>query len=105
MAGDNHTLTCTANSELPANLKWIRIVNEVQVEVVSTKTITVQAQTAFDQFTKRSITFKPLLTSHAGKYKCISVLNNMGPKSLSTKELDCSIKVKSKYCYNLRYLS
>ena len=74
-AGDSHNLTCTVTSESPANLKWVRIINEEQVEVVNTSTITVSAQIVFDRITKRSFTFKPLLTSHAGKYKCVSVLN------------------------------
>ena len=100
-AGDSHTLTCTVNSELPINLKWVRIINEEQVEAVNTSTITVRAQTVFDnKFTQKSITFQPLLTSHAGKYKCVSVLNIIDPKALSTtKELDCAVKVKSKYCF------
>ena len=96
MAGNNHTLTCTVNSDLAAKLTWVRIINEEEVEVVNTPTITVQAQTVFNNsFTKRSITFKPLHTSHAGKYKCVSVLINIS----STNELDCAVKVKSKYCY------
>ena len=101
MAGDCHTLTCTVNSELPANLKWIRIVNGQQFEVVNTSTITVSMQNVLDAITKGSITFKPLNASHAGMYKCVSVLSNRGPKLLSIKELECAVKVKSKYCYNL----
>ena len=98
MAGDSHILTCTVKSESPANLKWVRIINGEQVEVVNTSNITVLAQIVSDRITEISITFKPLHTSHAGKYKCVSVLNNMGPKALSTKELECAVKVKSKYC-------
>ena len=104
-AGDNHTLTCTVNSELPANLTWVRIVNGEQVKVVNTPNITVSAQTVSDRITKRSITFNPLLTSHAGQYVCVSVLNSMGPKALGTKELECAVNVKSKYCYGLHYSS
>ena len=103
MAGDDHILTCTVNSELPANLKWIRIINKTQVEVDNTTTITVSAQIISDRITNKSITFKPLLTSHAGVYKCISVLNNMGQKALSTKELEHPVKIKSKYSYHYAY--
>ena len=100
MAGDIPTLTCTVNSEFPANLKWVRIINEVQVELENTPNITVSKQIVSNKITKRNITFKPLLTSHAGKYKCVSVLNNYGPKLLSTKELEYAVIVQSKYCYD-----
>ena len=102
-AGDNHTLTCTVNSDLPANLKWIKIINEIQVELENTPNITVSKQSVSDDITNRSITFNPLLISHAGKYKCVSVLNNYGPKLLSTEELAYTVKVKCKYCYGLYY--
>ena len=96
MAGDRYTLTCTVNSDLAAKLKWVRIINGEEVEVVNTPNITVQAQTAFNNNSaEKSITFKPLATSHAGKYKCVSVLNITGPKILSTKELECAVSIKN----------
>ena len=97
MAGDNHTLTCTVKSEFPANLKWIRIINEMLVELENTPNITVSKISVSDEITKSIITFNPLLTLHAGKYKCVSELTNMGPKLLSTKELEHEIYVKRKY--------
>ena len=93
-AGDNHTLTCTVTSQSPANLKWVRIINGEQVEVVNTSTITVSAQIVSDRIAKRSITFKPLLTSHAGKYKCVSVLTI---SHFFTEEALYLVKVASKY--------
>ena len=102
MAGDIHTLTCTVQSELPANLKWVRILNGTKIEVVNTSTITVSAESVVDNSTTiKNITFNCLHTSHAGKYECISVLNNTDSKVLSTKELECVVKVKSKHCYGL----
>ena len=101
MFGVNHTLTCTVTSDLPAELKWIGVINEIQFELENTPNITVSKQIESDLFKKRSITFDPLLTSHAGKYKCVSVLTNMGPRILSTKELEHEVYVKSKYCYSL----
>ena len=105
MAGDNHILTCIVNSEFPANLKWIRNINEMPDELENTPNITVSKQSVSDEITKRSITFNPLLTLHAGKYKCVSVLTNMGPKLLSTQEEEHEIYVKSKYFYSLYYSS
>ena len=105
MAGDNHTLTCTAISELPTNLKWVRIINEnekEQIEVENTTNITVSAQIVsgkINKTTTKTITFDLLLTSHAGKYACVSVLQNMGPNVVGTSQLECVVKVKSKYCY------
>ena len=96
-AGDNHTLTCTVNSELPANLKWVRILNGHQFEVENTSTITVSAQIVSDRITKKTITFKSLLTSHGGRYVCVSRLNIWVRIALSTKELERTVKVKSKY--------
>ena len=97
IAGDNHTLTCTVNSDLPANLKWVRIIDGEQFEVENTSTITISKQIVSDNITKKRITFKPLLTSHGGRYVCVSVLTNMAPKLISTKELEYEVKVKSKY--------
>ena len=96
MAGDNHTLTCTVNSELPANLKWVRIINGEQFEVVNTSTITVSAHNVSDEITQKWITFKPLLTSHGGKYACVSVLYNISRRVQSTKELEYVVNIKSR---------
>ena len=102
-AGDSHTLTCTVKSELPTNLNWVRIISETeQVVVENTPNITISKQTKsglIPFLTSKSITFNPLLTSHAGKYACVSVLNNMGQRAIGTSQLECAVKVKSKYCY------
>ena len=103
-AGDSHTLMCTAKSEfLPTSLSWVRIISETeQVVVENTTNITISEQTKsglIPFLTSKSITFDPLLTSHAEKYACVSVLNNMGPKAVRTRDLECVVKVKSKYCY------
>ena len=102
-AGDSHTLTCTVKSKQPTNLNWVRIISErKQVIVVNTPDITISKQTKsglIPFLTNKSITFNPLLTSHAEKYACFSVLNNMGPKAVGTRDLECVVKVKSKYCY------
>ena len=104
-AGDNYTLMCTVKSDLPGTLKWVRIKNGGQVEVENTPTIKVSAQTAFGMITEISITFKYLLTSHAGRYVCVSILNNISQKSLSTRQLECAVKIKSKNCCDLHSLS
>ena len=102
-AGDSHTLTCTVKSELPTNLNWVRIISEREhVVVENTTNITISKQTTsglIPFLTNKSITFNPLLTSPAEKYACVSVLNNMGPKVVGTRQLECVVKVKSKYCY------
>ena len=96
MAGESHILTCTVKSSVATNLTWVRIINGKEVEVVNTQNIIVQAQTAFNNNSaEKSITFKPLATSHAGKYKCVSVLNITDPKILSTKELECAVSIKN----------
>ena len=101
-AGDSHTLTCTVKTEFPTNLNWVKIISEKeQVVVESTPNITISKQTKsglIPFLTSKSITFNPLLTSHAEKYACVSVLNNMRPKAIGTKQLECVVKVKSKYC-------
>ena len=94
----NHTLTCTVMSDLPAKLTWIKIINENPIELENTPNITVSTEKKVSEKIKtRSITFHPLLTLHAGKYKCVSILHNMGPKLLSTKELEHKFYVKRKY--------
>ena len=102
-AGDSHTLTCTVKTELPTNLNWLRIISyKEHVVVVNTPNIRISKQTKSGLIplsTNKSITFNPLLTSHAEKYACVSVLNNMGPKVVGTRFLECVVKVKSKYCY------
>ena len=103
--GDSHTLTCTVKSEFPTTLNWVRIISKKdQVVNESTPNITISKQTTSGLIplsTNKSITFNPLLTSHAEKYACVSVLDNrkQSAKEIGTSRLECVIKVKSKYCY------
>ena len=97
MAGESHILTCTVKSTFAPNLTWVRIINGKEVEVVNTQNITIQAQTAFNNNSApKSISFKSLHTSHAGKYKCVSVFNFDidVPSLLRTKKLDCAVNIK-----------
>ena len=105
MAGDSHTLTCIAKSEIPTTLNWVRIISvkdPVVVENTTNITVSDQIQSGSIPYsTNKSITFNPLLTSHAEKYACVSVLNKQkqSAKVIGTRQLECVVKVKSKYCY------
>ena len=62
------TLTCTVWCEVPVTVKWF---SNNEDTVVNTTSITVSKQRTYGFINVINITFKPLLLSHEGIYKCI----------------------------------
>ena len=62
------TLTCTVSFEEPVTVDWI---SNNEDTVVNTTSITVSEQKTYGFINVINITFKPLLLSHEGIYKCI----------------------------------
>ena len=63
------TLTCTVSFEKPVTVEWI---SNNEDTAVNTTSITVSEQKTYGWINVINITFKPLLPSHEGIYKCIS---------------------------------
>ena len=83
------TLTCNVLCEWPVRVKWDYPNGD---RVMSTSTITVLKRIHLLN-TTISIIFEPILTSHEGKYTCVSsVQNDMDEKFLRNQEYSLNVR-------------
>ena len=92
-AGDCLTITCNVACEFPFTMKWVY---ENGDTVVNTTNLTVSKKERYcNNFIAISIIFKPVIPSHEGKYKCISLVDNMNINSNREKEYLLNITGKT----------
>ena len=95
--GGKVTLTCIVRSNVRTDVKWV---TENGNPLVDTLNITISPQMMGSCINTVEITFRPLLPSHVGIYKCNSVVRSLP----STKEKTYVISVESKHAIdNMQY--
>ena len=95
--GGKVTLTCIVRSNVRTDVKWVTENGNPLVDILN---ITISPQMMGSCINTVEITFRPLLPSHVGIYKCNSVVRSLP----STKEKTYVISVESKHAIdNMQY--